>query len=109
MGAREYSFNSPPSLARLLIVAPGRRIGCRRAKVDLVRAEGLLPPHSRPAPLGQPFDNRRQDQPIAGMPPRSAHLPLQHPQLMPQGQHFSLELHLLPIANAQQVDQRPGD
>jgi hypothetical protein len=30
MGAREYSFNSPPSLARLLIVAPGRRIGSPR-------------------------------------------------------------------------------
>jgi hypothetical protein len=55
------------------------------------------------------LDDRRQDQPIAGMPPRSAHLPLQHPQLMPQGQNFSLELRLLPIANAQQVDQKPGD
>jgi hypothetical protein len=42
-------------------------------------------------------------------PPRSAYLPLQHPQLMPQGQNFSLELCLLPIANAQQIDQKPDD
>jgi hypothetical protein len=30
IGAREYSINSPPSLARLLIVAPGRPIGSPR-------------------------------------------------------------------------------
>ena len=40
---------------------------------------------------------------------RTAHLPLQHPQLMPQGQNFSLDLCLLPIANAEQVDQKPDD
>jgi len=28
---------------------------------------------------------------------------------MPQGQNFSLELFLLPVANAQQVDQKSGD
>jgi hypothetical protein len=28
---------------------------------------------------------------------------------MPQGQNFSLELCLLPIANAQQIDQKPDD
>jgi hypothetical protein len=28
---------------------------------------------------------------------------------MPQGQNFSLEVCLLPIANAQQVDQKPDD
>src|SRR6266849_2765669 len=60
---------------------------------------------ARPAPFGEPFDDRRQDHPIAGTPPRSATLPLQHPQLMPQGQNFTLELGLLPIANTQQVDQ----
>jgi hypothetical protein len=59
--------------------------------------------------LGSRSSDRRQDKPVAWMPPRSAHLPLQNPKLMPQGQNFGLELGLLPIANAQQVDQKTGD
>jgi hypothetical protein len=60
----------------------------------------------RPAPLGQPFDDRSQVHPIAGTPPRSAHVPLQNAQVMPHGHSFALVFSLLPITNAQQINNK---
>ena len=59
--------------------------------------------------LGSRSSDRREDKPVAWMPPRSAHLPLQNPKLMPQGDNLSVKLRLLPIANTQQVDQKTGN
>jgi hypothetical protein len=63
----------------------------------------------RPAIPGELFDDGRQGHPIAATPPGAAHLSFQHAQLMPQDQNFSLELSLLPIANARQVDKKTDD
>ena len=51
MGAREYSFNSPPSLARLLIVAPGGRI------VPLGGADELAGPSREHVQAGRGIPN----------------------------------------------------
>ncbi len=45
-------------------------------------------------------------QDIVHRPAASQAVPLKHPQLMPQGQNFSLELSLLPIANAERSTRR---
>src|SRR5260370_25589597 len=128
-GSSAYGLDSAVPPTRVLAAQPRYQIDDLRVRrrPQSVRAlaqgsplsahELAMPPQdrfwtrhkSRPASLGKPFDNRRRDQTIACTPPRSAYLLLQHPHLMPQGQNFSLELCLLPIANAQQVDPKPDD
>ena len=107
-GAREKALG--PSPAALGVCAYGRRPICGRTSSRCRRRMiSGLGSNADQRLLGSRSSDRREDKPVAWMPPRSAHLPLQNPKLMPQGDNLSVKLRLLPIANTQQVDQKTGN
>src|SRR5450759_237207 len=89
---------------------PGCNAGvrtCRRAKVDLVRAEGLLPPHNQqgsPGRARQPLPQSGQDHPITRLPSDALDLSLEHLNLPAQRQHLDPQLGLVAVARCDRVE-----